>query len=104
MEEMEIRESDLAWEPASGFPPETLWKVLRRDPDGKPLSILLKLPARFEFPGHSHVYVEQHYVLEGAYESIGTEYPAGTYRMIPAHVSHGPFRSESGALVLVLYS
>jgi anti-sigma factor ChrR (cupin superfamily) len=103
MEEVKVNASDLDWEPANGYPGETTWKVLRRDADNHPATVLLKLPAGFEIESHSHVNVEHHYVLEGAYESMGTQYPAGSYRMIPPHTKHGPFRSETGALVLVLW-
>ena len=51
---------------------------------------------------HVHVYTELDYVLEGEYESQGKIYPAGAFRMIPKHMNHGPFRTETGAIVLVI--
>lgn len=103
MEEISVRESDLSWEPAEGFSVGTVWKVLRRDSENQPLTVLLKLPPGFERKEHSHVFVEHHYILEGEYESMGKRYRAGSYRMIPKHSDHGPFRSETGAMLLVIW-
>lgn len=91
------------WQPASGYHEGASWKVLRRDDEGQPLTVLLNVPPGFLVPSHSHVCIEQHYVLEGDYESMGQHYPAGTYRLIPAHSDHGPFVTKSGAVVLVTW-
>ncbi|MBD3221030.1 hypothetical protein GF314_07275 [bacterium] len=101
--EINIDTLDRPWEPATGYPEGTRWKVLRRDEGGQPLTVLLNLPPGFEVDRHSHVGVEQHYVLEGDYVSSGTHYPAGTYRLIPAHADHGPFTTRSGAVILVTW-
>jgi len=53
--------------------------------------------------GHSHTTVEQHFVLQGEYESEGRVYKAGTYRLIPKHKTHGPFKSSKGAVILVIW-
>jgi len=52
---------------------------------------------------HSHMETEQHFVLEGEYESEGRTHQEGSYRLIPERASHGPFRSEKGAVLLVLW-
>jgi anti-sigma factor ChrR (cupin superfamily) len=52
---------------------------------------------------HTHIYDEQHMILEGEYESEGKVFPSGTYRLIPAHKDHGPFSSKKGALILVIW-
>lgn len=52
---------------------------------------------------HSHNSVEQHYVLEGQYEIEGKVYSKGTYQLLPAGYEHGPFTSEKGAIVLVIW-
>jgi anti-sigma factor ChrR (cupin superfamily) len=103
MGEVTINESELPWEPATSYQEGTLWKILRRDADGGPKAALLKLPPAFEMDAHAHLHSEHHYVLEGQYESQGRTFPAGSYRMIPAHANHGPFLSTGGALVLVLW-
>lgn len=103
MGEIAVNVSELSWEAAENYPSGTQRKVLRRGSENEPTTVLLKLPAGFEMKDHAHIYVEHHYILEGEYESMGKKYPAGFYRRIPAHTGHGPFRSESGALILVLW-
>jgi anti-sigma factor ChrR (cupin superfamily) len=103
MIEITQNHADLTWEPAAGYPAGTEWKILRRGEDQSPLTVLLKIPPGFEVQGHSHTHVEHHYVLEGTYEAMDHQHGPGTYRMIPAHANHGPFRSESGATVLVIW-
>ena len=103
MDEVTINEADLPWEPAESYREGTQWKVMRRSPEGEPKAALFKLPPAFEMDEHAHVHAEHHYVLEGQYESQGKPFPAGSYRMIPAHANHGPFRSAGGALVFVIW-
>jgi len=103
MKEVSINVSDLAWEQAEGYPSGTQRKVLLWASASQPKCVLLKLPAGFDVPGHSHMFAEHHYVLEGEYESLGNRYRPGHYRMIPEHTDHGPFRSPTGALVLVVW-
>ena len=78
-------------------------KVLRRAADGTPKVALLKLEPGFEMDAHAHSHAENHYVLEGMYESQGQEYPSGSYRYIPRHKGHGPVHSRAGALILVTW-
>jgi anti-sigma factor ChrR (cupin superfamily) len=92
---------DSNWEKATGYPEGTLWKVLRDDESRK--TILLKLPAGFKMGSHSHITTEQHFVLEGAYSSDGEVYHKGSYQIFAAGDEHGPFISEDGALILVVW-
>jgi anti-sigma factor ChrR (cupin superfamily) len=103
MEEVAVSVPDLSWEQADGYPSGTQRKVLLRNPGNEPKSVLLKLPPGFQMAGHSHVFAEHHYVLEGEYESVGKRYSAGYYRMIPEHTNHGPFRSDTGAVLLIVW-
>lgn len=103
-QESVVRAPDLLWESAEGYPPGTERKVLRSGADGLPRTMLLRLPAGFEMRSHSHVYPEHHYVLGGEYHSEGESFGPGTYRMIPPHSEHGPFRSTSGAEILVIWA
>jgi anti-sigma factor ChrR (cupin superfamily) len=103
MEEVAVNVSELDWETAADYPPRISRKVLRRSREGQPLTALLKLDPGFEMNAHTHVHIEHHYIIEGGYESQGTDYPAGSYRMIPRHANHGPFRSANGALILVMW-
>lgn len=92
---------EFGWKKAEGYPVGTRIKTLREENGGK--TILLKMPKGFHMEAHTHVYNEQHLVLEGQYESEGDVFSSGTYRFIPAHKNHGPFTSQSGAIVLVIW-
>ncbi len=92
---------DSNWEVANGYPKGTKRKVLR-DEDSK-RTILLKLPKGFMMNAHSHITAEQHFVVEGSYSSDGENYPVGSYQIFSAHDEHGPFISENGALILIIW-
>jgi len=92
---------EFGWEEAEGYPVGTRMKKLR-DENGAQ-TILLKLPKGFHLEGHTHMYNEQHLVLDGEYESEGEVYSSGTYRLIHAEKDHGPFTSKGGAIVLVIW-
>lgn len=103
MKELSVNYQEMQWEKARGYPSGTLMKVLRRDEKGQPLTLLLKLEEGFEMEGHSHIGIEQHFVLEGEYESEGHIYRTGFYRLIPRKTTHGPFKSGKGAVILVAW-
>ena len=92
---------ELGWEEAAGYPVGTRLKTLRDDHTAK--TILLKLPPGFVMDSHSHVTPEQHLVLEGEYESEGSVYTSGTYQLIPAGTDHGPFKSKTGGIILIVW-
>ena len=85
------------------FDSDKLLKVLREGGASEGRTILLKLPPNWEMRSHSHTTLEQHYVLEGAYESQGKVFSAGSYQRIPKKTNHGPFTSRSGAVVLIMW-
>lgn len=89
------------WEQADNYPKGTLRKVLRDENSAK--TMLLKFPKEFKMDPHSHITTEQHLVLEGSYSSKGKTFAAGSYQLIAAHEDHGPFESENGALILVVW-
>ena len=103
MTEISINSADLSWEQAENYPDGTMRKTLRKDSSGNPSTILLKLPPGFTMDGHSHIIAEHHYVLEGEYEVKGEIFRAGHYHLISEHTNHGPFRSDTGALLLVIW-
>ncbi len=103
MAETSINSTDLSWEQAENYPDGTMCKILRKDSSGKPLTMLLKLPPGFSMDEHSHVVAEHHYVLEGEYEVKGKIFRVGHYHLISKHTNHGPFRSPTGALLLVIW-
>lgn len=89
------------WQTATEYPEKTRIKVLRDEKGAK--TVLLRLPEKFSMSAHSHVTGEQHIVLKGGYTSEGRHYGEGTFRFINAHEDHGPFKSEEGALVLIIW-
>ena len=102
MKEISLNYEEMAWEEATGYPSGTKIKVLREGNDAK--TVLLKLPRGFDMEAHCHTAVaEQHFVLDGLYKSEGKTYHQGSYRFIPGGITHGPFTSEDGALVLVIW-
>ncbi|MBW2057828.1 MAG: cupin domain-containing protein [Deltaproteobacteria bacterium] len=103
MEEVSLNYREMQWEEAKGYPPGTLMKVLRQDEKGEPLTIILKLAEGFDMEGHSHMGTEQHFVIEGEYMSENRTYGEGSYRLIPRKATHGPFKSEKGAVILVVW-
>jgi anti-sigma factor ChrR (cupin superfamily) len=103
MKEINVNTNEIAWQDAVAYPVGVKEKVLCDGSENAPKSSLLKIAAEWEMDEHVHVYTELHYVLEGEYESQGKIYPAGTFRMIPKHVNHGPFKTKTGATVLVIW-
>jgi len=89
------------WKETENYPEGTKQKVLSEQNGIK--IILLKLPKDFKMNAHSHMMVEQHFVVKGVYTSEGVTYSAGSYRLIDAHENHGPFESKEGALILVIW-
>jgi len=92
---------DMHWEDADEYYPGTKRKVLRDDDEGR--TVLLKLPKGFHMNLHSHLTTEQHFVLDGEYTSLGKNYGKGSYQIFASGDEHGPFESENGALVLVIW-
>jgi len=92
---------DLKWEDAHEYFQGTKRKVLRDEDGGR--TVLLKLPKGFQMAPHSHLTTEQHFILEGAYKSLEKIYGKGSYQVFAAGDEHGPFESENGALVLVIW-
>ncbi|MFC1661531.1 cupin domain-containing protein [Gemmatimonadota bacterium] len=101
MPEITLNTDQMAWEEDHSYPSGAMTKVLR-DEGGMRL-ILLKLPPGFRMEAHTHMFGEQHYVLEGEYETGGKEYGPGTYQYIPAHTDHGPYTSRDGAAILLIW-
>ena len=93
---------DSGWVDAKEYPTGTKEKVLFDDHGMK--TLLLKLPKGFFMDAHAHLYTEQHIVMQGSYTSEGKTYDEGTYRSFNAHENHGPFKSDTGALVLVVWT
>ena len=89
------------WEDADEYPDGTKRKVLRDDNGAR--TVLLKLPKGFKMAPHSHVRTEQHFILEGEYKSNNKTFSSGSYQVFYPQEEHGPFESETGALILVVW-
>ena len=103
MKAISVNVNDLQWRRATEYPSGIEEKVLSVGGSIAPRATMLKLPPGFKTDAHSHRFTELHYVLEGQVESQGQKYTAGTFRVIPKAVEHGPFSSETGAIVLVIW-
>ncbi len=62
---------EFGWEKAEGYPVGTRIKTLRYEIDSK--TLLLKPPQGFHLEAHTHVYNEQHLVLEGDHLLLNQE-------------------------------
>jgi anti-sigma factor ChrR (cupin superfamily) len=100
MKEKSLNSEDMEWKDAPGYPSSTKIKVLREEGEAK--TFLLKLPSGINMEVHSHLTTEEHFVLEGEYQSRGKVYGPGAYRLIPAHISHGPFTTVRETIILVI--
>ena len=89
------------WKDADNYPEGTKIKVLRDENSYR--TVLLKLPKGFKMGAHSHISTEQHFVLKGQYSSDGKNFPEGSYQIFFSGDEHGPFESENGALILVVW-
>jgi hypothetical protein len=103
MEEITIYYQKMKWTDAPGYPEGSKIKMLREGEPGEGKTFLRKIRKGFKMEGHSHTTVEQHFILQGEYESEGKVYKSGTYRLIPEHKTHGPFKSSTGAVILVIW-
>lgn len=102
MNDFSVNYQKLDWKDANSYPVGSKIKILREDDSGAK-TILLKLPPNFYMEKHSHMTTEQHFILEGEYESGDELYRPGTYQLIPKHITHGPFKSKNGAVILVIW-
>jgi quercetin dioxygenase-like cupin family protein len=103
MNAVSVNTNEIKWQRAQGYAGGTEEKILSVGGSVAPRVTILKFPPGWGMEAHSHRFTELHYVLEGQLESEGNIYPAGTFRIIPKHVAHGPFSSSTGAVVLVIW-
>jgi quercetin dioxygenase-like cupin family protein len=85
----------LVWEPlqAEGVPPGPELAVLRGDAKGGALEVMVRLPANYTFPNHSHTSDELYVWLKGDFTYIaadGTATPLSgqSYISLPGGVPH----------------
>lgn len=101
MKEQSINYEEMEWEEAIGYPGGTKIKILRGENSTR--TFILSIPIGFDMEAHCHTGSEHHFVLDGEYETENKIYKKGFYRYIPAGVTHGPFTSKSGAIILVIW-
>ena len=101
MDELSVNYQEMEWKFATGYPAGTKIKILREANGTK--TFLLNIPQGFDMEAHSHTGPEQHFVLDGEYQIDNKIYNKGFYCYIPGGVTHGPFTSKSGAIILVIW-
>jgi len=103
MEAAMINIKDDQWQAARSYPAGAEEKVLAAGDSTTPRAIVLKIPPGWSMDAHSHIFAELHYIIDGQYESQDETYPAGTFRLIPEEIEHGPFSTKTGAVILVIW-
>lgn len=103
MDIVSVNVNEISWQPAPEYHGDVQKKILCSGDDLEPRTILLKIPPGWSMDAHSHRLAELHYVLEGGYSSEGRFFGVGSFRMIPKEVDHGPFSTQDGAVVLVIW-
>ncbi|MEJ2051123.1 MAG: cupin domain-containing protein [Calditrichota bacterium] len=101
MEQLITNYEEMDWEEAEGYPIGSQIKILSEHNGAR--TFILNLPPGFAMDAHSHMYNEQHLVLDGSYIGENVTYRKGAYRYIPKHTNHGPYRSETGVTLLIIY-
>lgn len=100
MEEKEIIHdtSTMTWCHSTQLAGDIEEKILR---SGK--TLLVRLAPSGELRPHCHQAPVQHYVIEGAYQTQGRTFSAGTYRFIPANSDVAPIHSKEGVVMLMVF-
>ena len=105
---------DSGWERPDGYPPGVESKVLADNLDESARTGHRTLLMRYQ-PGTadprvlSHEQIEEVWMLEGEMLWLGDDgsvvqrMPAHSYVCRPPHVPHGPFRSDTGVLMLAMF-
>jgi len=103
METTTIHTAEVAWEELTGFPGQGEVKVLRDGGGSSARTMIIRIHPGSEISPHAHQAAVQHYVLDGEYESEGSIYAAGTYRLLPGHANVAPISTQNGATILFIY-
>ncbi len=106
---------DAGWETPAGYPEGFKQKILASDLDennqtGSRTRLLKLAPGTFSTVPFIHDHWEEVYLLEGEmivgndeYGHGGERFKAPTYACRPAGVYHGPFKSETGCMMVELH-
>ncbi|MBI4832793.1 MAG: cupin domain-containing protein [Candidatus Lindowbacteria bacterium] len=90
---------DLEW--VDGPYPNVKMKVFPSEIESGTYSILLDIPPGATLESHDEPLNEVFYIIKGTMSIEGKQYAEGTYYFTPAGMSHGPFESQDGCLVVV---
>jgi quercetin dioxygenase-like cupin family protein len=90
---------DLEW--VDGPYPNVKMKVFPSEIDSGAYTILLDVPPGATLQQHDEPLNEVFYIIKGTISIEGKQYGEGAYYFTPAGMSHGPFESEGGCLILV---
>ncbi len=102
------------WETPEGYPPTVGAKILSGGLDeanrrGRCTLLMRYLPGTVDQRVLSHDFVEEVWVLDGEMDwldedgGIVQHIPKNSYVCRRPHVPHGPFRSQTGCLILVTF-
>ena len=102
------------WHTPEGFPPGFKAKILSGDLDevrkrGSRTRLMKFAPGAVGTESLVHEFWEEVYVVEGELWGIGEDgspeerFPQHTYTCRPPGVVHGPFRSETGCMLLEIH-
>ena len=103
MEATTIHTAEVAWQELTGFPGKGEVKILRDEGGSSARTMIIRIHPGSEITPHAHQAPVQHYVLDGEYESEGSIYAAGTYRLLPGHANVAPIATQNGATILFIY-
>lgn len=102
MKEQMIDYEKMEWKEVQGYPTGRKIKIFREEGAGTGKTFMLKIEKGCEMLRPCLNTVEQHFVLDGQYESEGRVYKAGTYRLIPKQETRGVLKTSEGATILVI--
>jgi hypothetical protein len=96
---------DSGWERPSGYPAGIDQKIIAGELDedneqGNRTRLLRFAPGVFTTEPFTHDYWEEVFLIEGDLIVAGETFRPWTYAVRPPGASHGPFKSETGCLLL----
>lgn len=91
------------WQPVElpNLPPGAFMKLLNLSEKTGSLTALVKFPAGFVEPRHSHTFGHTVYVIENELGSGNSAYTEGTYWYAPANDVHGPVEQRNDCIFLM---
>ncbi len=103
--------NEVKWAPlnSEGVPPGPEIAVLRGDLKAGPVEVLLRLPAKYTFPNHSHMSDETYVWIKGPFTYVAEDGTAArlsgqTFISLPGNVPHALICGKQPCLFYVRYS